>query len=118
MVSIEIEENLNALRAFLSAAQTHVTLTAPHMVNMQRRDQFATAPLPTWRHAIWASLLGSIPLALQEQEIKGVHQFHFDLDELTRLKLSSTGVSSGHEWFDNFEAQIDALSRRGNPLKK
>lgn len=118
MLSMELEDNLTALRAFLSAAQNHVTLTAPHMVQMQRGDQFATAPLPTWKHAIWAGLLASMPLALQEQEIREVYQLHFDLDELTRLKMSSKGVSSGHEWFDNFEAQISALSHRGNPLRK
>jgi hypothetical protein len=117
MLSIEVDENLAALRAFLSAAQSHVTLTASPLAEMQRRDQFATALLPTFKHATWTALLASIPLALQEQEIRGVHQFHLDLDELARLKTSARGVSSGHEWSDNFGAQINALLRRGNPLK-
>ncbi len=118
MLSIEIEENLTALRAFSSAAQNHVTFTASHLANIQRLDQLAIAPLPKWKHDIWAGLLASIPLALQEQKIREVHQFHMDLDELTRLKMSSSGESSGHAWFDNFEAKINALLQRGNPLKK
>jgi len=114
MLSIELEHNLTALRAFSPSAQNSATFTAAMLPG---RDQLAIAPLPSWKHGIWDCLLASIPLALREQEIRNVHQFHLDLDELTKLKMSSAGVASGHEWFDNFEARINALLLRGNPLK-
>jgi hypothetical protein len=116
MLSIELEENLIALHAFSSAAQNTATFLR-NIAGMQRRDQLAIAPLPAWKHGIWEGLLASIPLALREQEIRDVYQFHCNLDELTRLKMFSTGVASGHEWLDNFEAHINVLSQRGNPLK-
>ena len=117
MLSLEIEENLTALRAFRSAAENRETLTAPHFAGMQRRDAFTTAPLPTFKHAIWEGLVASIPLALGEKEIPVVHRIHFGLDELTRLKTFSAGLSSSREWRDNFEHQINALLQTGNPLK-
>jgi hypothetical protein len=116
MVSIELDENLAALRAFLFAAQNQVTLPNSPLAQMQRRGQFATSPLPAWKHTIWAGLLASIPLALKEQEIREVHQFHFDLDELTRLRQASDGVSSGYGGGNNLEAQINTFLKKGNPL--
>jgi len=118
MLSIELEENLTALRVFLSAAENHVTLPASPLGNVQLGDQLAIAPLPTWKHDVWDRLVASIPSALGEHKIMEVHQVHVDLEELTRLKMSSRGVSSGHVWCDNFKTQINALLQRGNPLKK
>jgi hypothetical protein len=118
MLSIELEENLIALRAFSSSAQDHVTLTAPHIAKLQRGDQFATAALPPWKRDIWTGLLASLPLALQEDDIRAVHQCYFELDELTKLKASSRGVSSGHEWFEAFDVKVHSLLQRGNPLRR
>jgi hypothetical protein len=117
MLSLEIEENLTALRAFCSAAENRQTLTASHFAGMQRRDAFATAPLPTFKHGIWESLVASIPLALREREIPALHWFHFGLNELTRQKALSEGLLSSREWRDSFERQINELLQIGNPLK-
>lgn len=118
MLSIELEENLEALREFLSTAQKSVTLNKSPLTGIQSHDQFFTFPLPTWKHDIWAGLTASIPLALKEQEIKEVHHFHFKLDELTRQRIDSQDTLSRFEWSRSFEDQINVLLKRGNPLKQ
>jgi hypothetical protein len=116
MLSLELDTNLAALGRFYSGATDRETLTT-QMSTMQRRDHLTTAPLPTWSHRIWESLVTSIPLALKPQEIQAVYAVHCSLDELTKLKASSDGLHSGREWRDTFEALITSLLNAGNPIR-
>jgi hypothetical protein len=117
MLSIELEENLTALRSFYATAQSQATLTATPLAKMQQRDYLTTADLPAWNHAFWNGLVTSVPFALRPHEIRAVYGIHCGLDELSRLRASSAGLNSGLEWRDAFEDLIKRLLEAGNPVK-
>ncbi len=115
MISIEIQDNLSSLREFCAAVEERVTFTnASHLANMQRGDTLSAIPLPEFSHRIWESLTPSIPLGLNENEIREVHRFHALLDELIRLKGISRDPIS--QWRNEVEGVINRLLEKGDPI--
>ena len=115
MVSLEIEDILRVLREFNETVEASVTLRgAAHMANMQRGDALSSVPLPPLSHRIWETLTASIPLGLSENEIRQVHHFHLQLDELVRLKGISRDPRS--VWHRNVDAVLNGLLTAGNPI--
>ncbi|HVS83634.1 MAG TPA: hypothetical protein VHE60_18025 [Pyrinomonadaceae bacterium] len=115
MISIEIQDNLVSLRAFCAAVEERVNLSeASPLANMQRGDALGAIPLPTFGHRIWETLTSSIPVGLNENEIKDVHCFHSQLDELIRLKGISHDPRS--QWHREVGRVINCLLEKGNPI--
>jgi hypothetical protein len=86
------------------------------MANMQRWDALVTVPLPTFSHRIWEGLTSTIPVGLNENEIRDVHRFHARLDELIRFKGISADPRS--QWCKKVEGVINGLIEKGNPIGK
>lgn len=114
MLSIEIEDNLTTIRGYLSDVESRINFTSSPMANMQRGDALSSVPLPEFSHRIWESLTPSVPIGLNESEIRKVYGFHDQLDELTRLKGISRDPRS--EWRISVENVISGLLESGNPI--
>lgn len=72
---------------FLPLSKEDSILPTLHVLaTVQRGDALGAIPLPTFSDRIWESLTSLIPIGLHENEIRGVHRFHAELDELIRRK--------------------------------
>jgi hypothetical protein len=117
MLVLEVEANLKNLQEFCAAVDNKVAFWKnQHLADMQRADALSTIPLPTFSHRIWETLTSSIPVGLDENEIRDVYHFHAQLDELVRLKGIQRDAR-GH-WYDEVNGVINGLLNEGNFLKE
>jgi hypothetical protein len=111
MLSLEIQDNLDTLQNFLKRVGQHVTLTESPLGNLQRNDAVRREDLPTGSHRIWEGATQSIPVALTTEQIKRVHVFHKELDDLTEAKRDPSSRAA------DLESRIARLLGDGNPLE-
>lgn len=115
MITLEIEDNLSGLRAFVAAVEVRVNFTnVSHLATMQRGDALSAIPLPEFSHRIWETLTSSLPVGLNEDEIRQVYHSYSELNELTRLKGISHDPRS--QWRPEVEGVLNGLLEKGNPI--
>jgi len=90
MLRIELNDNLSAL-------------------------QMRIIPLPEWKFAAWDAITSSIPLALNEREIKSVHDLRRRLLRLCAMK--QTPAEPRSQWSAEFEDRVREILTEGNPLR-
>jgi hypothetical protein len=116
MVCTEIEDNLSRLRDFRVAVNQVSRFSNGHPMSVvQKNDELRLKALPTFHHSVWRSLTASIPTALTPAEIRGVHRFQVQLDELAVVKERLDLPPSQRA--DAIEEAITRLIENGNPLK-
>jgi hypothetical protein len=111
MLALEIQDNLDTLQNFLKRVGQHVTFTESPLGNLQRNDAMQKENLPTGSHRIWRGAIQFIPVALTVEEIKRVHSFHKELDQLTETKRDPSSKAA------DLESRITRLLGDGNPLE-
>ncbi len=86
LLLVEVGENVAALRGFQETIRKKVeshALQAEHFQLMIRSDSFRTTALPEWRHQAFDKLFSSLSGSLNEEQVRGVSDFHRRLDKLT-----------------------------------
>ncbi len=80
-------------------------------------DGFRYNDLPTLKHNVWLSLLPSLPTSdLSEEELRKVHTFYGQLDELDSIKERTTAMKRKMDNERELEQRIAALIQSRNPL--
>ena len=80
-------------------------------------DGFRYNDLPNLKRIAWLSLLPSLPNSdLTEEELRQVHVFHKQLDDLESIKGSIRAQQHKMNKELEMEKLIAALIHRGNPL--
>jgi hypothetical protein len=115
MISIEITENLADLQRFKDEVASKVQFKSLPMASVDRSNALNHIPPPKIKLNYWDSLTPSIATALAPDEIRNVHHFYNQLDELNQLMEANRNPRS--QWRKSVDALVDEILERGNPLK-
>jgi hypothetical protein len=114
MLALEIEDNYLAFQKYDAGVDERILFDNGTHQPKERALQLSDTPLPVWKHHYWQELTSLIPNALTPAEIKKCHEFHSQLDELTRLRGFSRQPQGN--WHLCVEQTIKRLKDLKNPL--
>jgi hypothetical protein len=121
ILKIELEDNLDRLRDFIKEANSRVNFPkTSNMSLIQRSDGLRSTPLPEFSRQRWeATATSNLIEALDNEEIKQVNGFYKELDRIIRLKreMLKDNKCSNSDWRKEFEAALNNILEKGNPLK-
>lgn len=116
LIRIEIDQNL----AWLSEVAQRLDKEEQDVNRRQMFSLLISMPMPIWSHQLWESQLVSVPSALSTEMISKVHEFHGDLDNISKLVLgirdNPKQVTYQVELANQCVDLIKNLIRKGNPI--
>jgi uncharacterized membrane protein len=87
MIILEINHNIRMLREYYVEVTEFTFLENTRKLEPREiASAAAEARPPNWSHKIWESQLHFLPVALSENEIKMVHEFHSGLNLVTAIQ--------------------------------
>lgn len=120
LLAAEIDANIKALANYLDAARKRgAGFSQSHIGHAQMLDGFRYNALPNLKREVWSSLLASLPDSdLSSNEVKRVHGFYEQLDQLESLKASIELARKKMDKEREMETLISELLQNGNPLNR
>jgi len=115
---MEIEDNLPALGKYQSQAKDRgKDFKKSAIGHAMILDGYRYNALPTLKQGVWLSLLPSLPNSdLTADELRRIHTFYKQLDNLESVKGSITAAKRKMDNEREMEELISTLIQNGNPL--
>lgn len=90
MLRLEIDQNLEYLRQCWEHSKEFTVLGRTHQLDpLEMARELTRFPAVTWSHRFMDAVIPQLPLALNESEIREVHQFHTELDVLAAIQAEA-----------------------------
>ena len=120
LIQIEIDQNLNWL-SLVSERLGKETEEDRGQKEYLLPRFLARMSIPLWSHRLWESQLPNAALALNQDTLRKVYEFHGDLDRLSEkiyaINENTNQVGYQNELYNQCVELIKKIIERGNPVK-
>ncbi len=99
LLSLEIDQNIKHLRDYWEDANNLANPSASARSNeLQLARRVTRIPVPIWNREAWASQLPHVTTALQDDEIRAVHNIYGHLDQVAANGTMLTQLAEQEAW--------------------